>query len=35
MANWAFEVGSIAEPRLAREVLPGASTVTVRLLDLF
>lgn len=30
MANWAFEVGSLAEPRLAREVLPGASSVTVR-----
>jgi hypothetical protein len=30
MANWAFEVGSLAEPRLAREVLPGSSCVTVR-----
>jgi hypothetical protein len=29
MANWAFEVGSLAEPRLAREVLPGSSCVTV------
>ena len=31
MATWALEVGDIAEPRLASEVLPGASTVTVSL----
>lgn len=29
MANWAFEVGTTPEPRLASEVLPGASNVTV------
>lgn len=29
MATWALEVGDIAEPRLASEVLPGASTITV------
>jgi len=29
MATWALEVGDIGEPRLANEVLPGASTVTV------
>lgn len=29
MATWALEVADIAEPRLASEVLPGASVVTV------
>ena len=30
MANWAFEVGTLPEPRLATEVLAGTSSVTVR-----
>jgi hypothetical protein len=29
MATWALEVADIAEPRLASEVLPAASVVTV------
>lgn len=29
MANWVFEVGTLPEPKLAREFLPGASNVTV------
>ena len=29
MANWALEVGTLPDPRLASEVLPGASRVTV------
>jgi hypothetical protein len=32
MANWAFEVGTTPEPRLASEVLPGASNVTASFL---
>ena len=35
MSNWVFEVGTLPEPRLAREFLPGASNVTVRIVFLF